>query len=112
MTPVHWAYMLVPPLPALPANLIAPLPLPVPVPVPRVRVRRYVAWVPALALADAAGQARLWLSEGGSLALIKARLNQACPQQPRWTRRAVRKLLLASLPMNTRPRQQDLPKAA
>ena len=47
-----------------------------------------------LALADAAGQARLWFSAGASLDLIGARLNQRCPREPHWTRAAVRKLLM------------------
>lgn len=94
MTPVHWAYMLVPPVPDLPLNLIAPLPLPVPVPVPRVRVRKSRLAPEPLLLADAAGRVRSWFSEGASLPLILARLNERCPQQSPWTRRAVRKLLM------------------
>jgi len=106
MTPLHWAYALIPPVPDLPTNLTVP-PLPLPVPVPRVRVRRSRLAPEPLLLADAAGQARVWFSGGASLSLIVARLNESCPQQSRWTRRTVRKLLLA-----TARTQQDLPKAA
>lgn len=89
--PAHWAYALVPPVPDdLPEDL--KVSFPVQVPWPRVQVPR--SSVPVLALADAAGQARLWFSAGASLDLIGARLNQRCPREPRWTRAAVRKLLM------------------
>src|ERR1035437_10712283 len=105
MTPLHWAYALIPPVPDLPTNLTVP-PLPLPVPVPRVRVRRSRLAPEPLLLADAAGQARVWFSGGASFDLIIALLNERCPQQPRWTRRAVRKLVMDA------PREQAPAKIA
>jgi hypothetical protein len=49
-----------------------------------------------LLLADAAGQVRQWFHHAASFDVIIARLNQACPQRPGWTRRAVQKLLMAT----------------
>jgi hypothetical protein len=104
MTPLHWSRILVPPLPDdLPTNLVTPLPpLPLPLPDPKIQLRRLRATrararaPEPLLLADAAGQVRVWFSKGASLSLIQALLNQGCPQQPRWTRRAVQKLLMAT----------------
>jgi hypothetical protein len=98
----HWAYTLVPPVPDLPVPLPpVPLPpLPLPLPDPEIRLRRSRAAraraPEPLLLADAARQARVWFSKGASFDLIQARLNERCPQRPGWTRRTVRKLLLAT----------------
>jgi hypothetical protein len=102
MTPLHWSRILVPPLPDdLPTNLVTPLPpLPLPLPDPPIKLRRLRAAraraPEPLLLADAAGQARVWFAKGASFDLIQARLNERCPQRPGWTRRTVRKLLLAT----------------
>ena len=95
----HWSRALVPPVPDdLPANLTVPLPPLPPQPNPPVRLRRRArARAPEpLLLANTAGQARVWFSKGASFDLIQARLNERCPQRPGWTRRTVRKLLLAT----------------
>ena len=101
-----WAYALVPPVPSdLPALLVAPLPVPfavprlmISIPRPRVQVSRPRVPRPRIPvqplIGDAAGQARRWFSAGGSVALIVERLNQNYPRQPRWTRPAVRALLM------------------
>lgn len=94
----HWSRALVPPVPDdLPANLTMPLPpLPPPQPNPPVRLRRRARAPEPLLLADVPRLVRQWFSDGASLDLIIARLNERCPQQPRWTRRAVQKLLMAT----------------
>jgi hypothetical protein len=106
VTTIHWAYTLVPPVPDLPVPLppvpLPPLPLPVSVPGVYYRGSR-LAPGPSFSLADAAGQVRVWFSDGASFDLILARLNERCPQRPRWTRRAVRNLLLATAPREPAP---------
>jgi hypothetical protein len=89
MTPDPWFRKLVPPVPDLPEDLTVPLP----VPVPRPKVSRPRTG-PVLALADAPVLARKWFSDGASLLLIAARLNQRCPRELPWTRPAVRRLLI------------------
>lgn len=116
MTPLHWSRILVPPLPDdLPTNLVTPLPpLPLPLPDPPIKLRRlraararaHARAPEPVPLADVPRFVRQWFTAGASLPLIIARLNQACPQRPGWTRRAVCNLLLATAPRAPAPAQR------